>query len=147
MNSLIKQATLIEVGDRQMTSDGKFHANLLADLVIKKAADGSKRNKWVSLKEAANAMYRSGSLTNQEKIRVRMSKLADELKTRGYCLVLDGEKNFKIYEGSQEEKEFVLSKHKYWESRARKAGDWSQYLEATAAEETEASESSHGGHE
>jgi hypothetical protein len=134
MNQLTKRAQLIDVNGYAMTTDGRFHANLLADLTIKKHLDTHVRNKWMTLREAAQHMYRSGSLTRQDDIRKRLGKLADELKARGFCLVVEPDtRAFKLYEGTEVEKQHVQNKQGYWEARARRAGEWSDYLDASVA--------------
>lgn len=144
MTALVKKAELKDFDGREMTSDGKFHANLLADFVIKRHVDKNKRNKWVLVREAAIVMYRSGSPSNQEKIKQRISKLATELKARGFTLVVEPtSKAFKIYEGSELEKEYVRNKQGYWEARAKKGEEWSRYLSESL--ESEGSPDGSGG--
>lgn len=135
MGALIKKAQLVEINGQDMTTDGRFHANLLADCVIKKHLDKRVRNKWITLREAAVSMFHSGVQINQEKIRKGLNRLAIELKARGFCLVVEPTtKAFKLYEGSEIEKHYVLSKQGYWEARAQRAEEWSGYLNASVNE-------------
>ncbi len=135
MNTLVKKAQLVEINGQDMTTDGRFHANLLADYLIKKHLDKQKRNKWITLREAAVAMFHSGVQINQEKIRKGLNRLATDLKSRGWCLVVEPTtKAFKLYEGNQIEKHYILNKQGYWEARAQRAEEWSEYLNASVAD-------------
>ena len=70
-----------------------------------------------------------GRPSNQDKIRKNLGKLASEIKAREFCLVVEPTtRQFKIYEGTEIEKQYVLSKQGFWEARGKRADDWSEYL-------------------
>lgn len=137
--SLTKKATLIEVDGRKMTNDARYHVNLLADYVIGEFAQDQDR--WIELREAAGVMYHSGIVSNQNKINRKLHTLFNELKSRGYALVTEPTtKAFKIYSGSEAERQYMLRKQKYWGDRREGAQDNESFLTDNLLGATEAAE-------
>lgn len=108
---------LVEVGGKKVTNDARYHVNLLADYVADAFREDPER--WISLKEAAHVMFHNGNPTNQHKINRKLSTLFNELMARGLCLVTEkSSRSFKIYSGSESERQYMLGKRNYWDNRA-----------------------------
>lgn len=132
--ALVKKAELIEVGERLITSDARYHKNLFADYAIRQFA--SDPEKWISPREAANVMYHSGITSNQEKIIRKYSELFNELQARGYSLVVEPTtKHFKIYSGADSEKQYMFRKREYWRDRRERSEDKEAFITNVLIEE------------
>lgn len=118
---------LVEVAGKKVTNDARYHVNLLADYVT----DASRENpeRWITLKEAAHVMFHNGNPTNQQRINRKLSTLFNELKTRGLCLVVEqSSKSFKIYSGSDVERQYMLRKREFWGDRRDTSQDKEEFI-------------------
>lgn len=128
--------TLVTLGKKIVTSDGRFHVDLLADYTIERG-----RDRWIPVGEAASVCFFANTPRSKEKIRKRLSRLAAELKARGFLLIAepgdDGKvKHFKVFTGSEIEKQYAETKLGYWQKRAERAEEWVGYTNSVIGDAT-----------
>lgn len=76
------EPTFVQIGKRQVISTGKWHPSKMADYLAIHGLD-----RWVSVGELAWTAFLSGSIENNEKVRVRLASLESELLERGKVMI------------------------------------------------------------
>ena len=104
--------TLVQIGDRWLTSDGRWHPQLAADYVL--AHGGLTR--WIPVGELARVFFGSGSPSNKARIRFRMHTVLRMLLAKGFLLVVEygpraAAQACKIYDPkSQTERQYIKAR-------------------------------------
>lgn len=106
--------TLMKMGTRWITSDGRWHANLAADYVLGHGG----LTRWIPLGELARVFFGSGTPSNKDRVRYRMHQMFTALLGKGLLLVVEyGERNAaqacKLYDATSKiERDYVHARLK-----------------------------------
>jgi len=104
--------TLIQLGNRLVPSDGRFHPPLCAEYI----RDRGGRERWIPTGELARVFYGGNTPGNKKQIRRNMFRVWHALLNMGYLLVVDlspraGAQACKLYDPrSTEEKQYLQSR-------------------------------------
>ena len=93
--------TLVALGNRYVSSDGRWHHSLMADHLLLHG-----RDKWWTVGELAKIGYGANTIGTKCLVRARLPGLFNELLSRGFLLVreFDGQRvaAVKIYDPTSE---------------------------------------------
>lgn len=102
--------TLVELGNRLVPSDGRWHAELAADYII--SHGGLER--WIPTGEMARVFFGSNTPKNKQLVRRRLFQVFRDLLDRGLLLVVeyhhtDGAQACKLYDARSEQERQQLN--------------------------------------
>jgi hypothetical protein len=113
------QPTLISVGNKQVTSHGRWNDDLITSFVL---THGYSR--WIEIKELARVAYHGGQPSNQDRVRGKMHRLFKTALSRNVMLVIeyDGPHNsataVKVLDkDSEPEVALALARLEKWKAR------------------------------
>lgn len=83
--------TLIPIGNRMVSSDGRFHASLAADYLLTQA-----RKQWVKVADLAKVFCGANTIDGKRRVRKNMFRVFESLLNHGEFLVYETATNGRI---------------------------------------------------